>query len=98
MNLLIPLQQEERLLQFHISNLEYACGCDLTDVSAKNWDQNETYPQFAGKHMMVTGGYSELFAEMANELDVRLNSEVNIVCTQLLGSFHTYRFRLLLSK
>ena len=74
---LIPLQQEERLLQFHISNLEYACGSDLTNVSAKNWDQNETYPQFVGKHMMVAGGYGELFTKMAEGLDVRLNSEVN---------------------
>ena len=56
------------------------------DVSAKNWDQNETYPQFAGKHMMVTGGYSELFNKMADELDVRLNSEVNINCVYEISS------------
>ena len=72
-------QQEERLLQFHISNLEYACGSDLTNVSAKNWDQNETYPQFVGKHMMVSGGYAELLAKMAEGVNVRRNSEVSLL-------------------
>ena len=32
---------EMKLLDFHISNLEYACGSSLANVSALNWDQNE---------------------------------------------------------
>ncbi len=32
---------EEKVLQFHLSNLEYACGSNLSQVSARSWDHNE---------------------------------------------------------
>jgi len=51
---------ELKLLEFHISNLEYACGADLSQVSALNWDQNEQFPQFQGDHTIMTHGFSSI--------------------------------------
>ncbi|XP_046577845.1 lysine-specific histone demethylase 1B-like isoform X2 [Haliotis rubra] len=70
-------KQEEQVLQFHISNLEYACGGSLKNVSALSWDQNEALPQFAGSHVFVKGGYSQVLNKMAEGLDVRLNHHVS---------------------
>ncbi|XP_046376343.1 lysine-specific histone demethylase 1B-like [Haliotis rufescens] len=70
-------KQEEQVLQFHISNLEYACGGSLNNVSALSWDQNEALPQFAGSHIFVKGGYSQVLNKMAEGLDVRLNHHVS---------------------
>ena len=65
------------MLEFHISNLEYACGCDLRTVSAINWDQNEAFPQFGGDHIMLSGGYSAVMDSLAVNLKVHLNTKVS---------------------
>ncbi|XP_022088783.1 lysine-specific histone demethylase 1B-like [Acanthaster planci] len=67
---------ENRLLQFHISNLEYACGCNLSKVSSLHWDQNETFAQFAGDHTLLPDGYSAIFNQLAEGLDIRLGQAV----------------------
>ncbi|XP_071804678.1 lysine-specific histone demethylase 2-like [Asterias amurensis] len=67
---------ENRLLQFHISNLEYACGCNLSKVSSLHWDQNENFAQFAGDHALLTDGYSAIFSQLAEGLDIRLQQPV----------------------
>ena len=69
-------QDENLLLQFHISNLEYACGCDLGQASALHWDQNEAFPQFTGVHSMISEGYSAVLERLSQGLDVRLNTVV----------------------
>lgn len=75
--LAVVFQEENLLLQFHVSNLEYACGCELSQVSALQWDQNEVYPQFMGQHSMIKDGYSALLHKLAEGLNIRLETEVS---------------------
>ena len=67
---------EEGLLQFHVSNLEYACGGSLDKVSAMLWDQNEDYPQFHGPPVLLQDGYTKIIESLADGLNVVTNSEV----------------------
>ncbi|XP_064596763.1 LOW QUALITY PROTEIN: lysine-specific histone demethylase 1B-like [Liolophura sinensis] len=69
-------EEETQALQFHISNLEFACGAPLDKVSALYWDQNESFPQFAGSHVFIQGWHSKILTTVADGLDVRLNTEV----------------------
>ncbi|XP_078584819.1 lysine-specific histone demethylase 2-like [Branchiostoma floridae x Branchiostoma japonicum] len=69
-------EAETRLMQFHIGNLEYACGSDLKQVSSVNWDQNEMFAQFAGDHTLIGDGYGILLQKLSEGLDIRLNQEV----------------------
>ncbi|XP_043921209.1 lysine-specific histone demethylase 1B [Protopterus annectens] len=70
---------EEKVLQFHISNLEYACGSNLKQVSSLYWDHNEFFAQFAGDHTLLTAGYSTLITKLAEGLDIRLNMPVQSI-------------------
>ncbi|TRY56568.1 hypothetical protein DNTS_008400 [Danionella cerebrum] len=70
---------EEKLLQFHLSNLEYNCGSTLDQVSARSWDHNECFAQFAGDHMLLTGGLSSALDKLAEGLDIRLSTPVEHV-------------------
>lgn len=67
------------MLQFHLSNLEYACGSNLHQVSARSWDHNEFFAQFAGDHTLLTPGYSVVIEKLAEGLDIRLKSPVQKV-------------------
>ncbi|KAK6959971.1 lysine-specific histone demethylase 1B-like isoform X1 [Biomphalaria glabrata] len=70
------LQEEERLIDFHHSSLEYACGTSLDKVSALHWDQNELLPQFGGPHMKLTQGFGSVLTKLGEGLDIRLNTKV----------------------
>ena len=70
---------EMKLLDFHINNLEYACGATLSNVSALNWDQNERFPQFQGDHTIVTYGFSDILERLAKPLNIRYNTPVDTV-------------------
>ncbi|EPY73572.1 lysine-specific histone demethylase 1B isoform 1 [Camelus ferus] len=70
---------EEQVLQFHLSNLEYACGSSLHQVSACSWDHNEFFAQFAGDHTLLTPGYSVIIEKLAEGLDIRLRSPVQSI-------------------
>ncbi|CAG6021274.1 unnamed protein product, partial [Menidia menidia] len=64
---------EEKVLQFHLSNLEYACGSTLDQVSARSWDHNEFFAQFSGDHTLLTRGYSVLLNKLAEGLEIHRN-------------------------
>ncbi|XP_077209162.1 lysine-specific histone demethylase 2 [Paroedura picta] len=70
---------EEKVLQFHLSNLEYACGSNLHKVSARSWDHNEFFAQFAGDHTLLSSGYSAIMEKMAEGLDIRLKAPVRSI-------------------
>ncbi|CAM4641296.1 unnamed protein product [Leuciscus chuanchicus] len=70
---------EEKVLHFHLSNLEYACGSTLDQVSARSWDHNECFAQFSGDHTLLTDGYSSVLHNLAQGLDIRLNTAVQHV-------------------
>ncbi|XP_073422202.1 lysine-specific histone demethylase 2 isoform X2 [Dendrobates tinctorius] len=70
---------EEKVLQFHLSNLEYACGTNLHNVSARSWDHNEFFAQFAGDHTMLTSGYSIITDKMAEGLNIHFKSPVKSI-------------------
>ncbi|KAG8004905.1 Lysine-specific histone demethylase 1B, partial [Nibea albiflora] len=67
---------EEKVLQFHLSNLEYACGSTLDQVSARSWDHNEFFAQFSGDHTLLTKGYSLLLHKLGEGLDIRTKCPV----------------------
>uniref|UniRef100_T1IIN9 SWIRM domain-containing protein n=1 Tax=Strigamia maritima TaxID=126957 RepID=T1IIN9_STRMM len=73
------ISDEKALLDFHIGNLEYACGSDLSNLSTLHWDQNEAYPQFAGEHALLHCGYSALLNKFADGLDIKLDTLVTAV-------------------
>eukprot|EP00112_Aurelia_sp_Birch-Aquarium-sp1_P011993 Seg2517.4 transcript_id=Seg2517.4/GoldUCD/mRNA.D3Y31 product="Lysine-specific histone demethylase 1B" protein_id=Seg2517.4/GoldUCD/D3Y31 len=69
-------EEEKCLLQFHLANLEYACGASLQDVSALHWNQNESMVQFSGEHSWVEKGFGPLIERLSRGLDMKLNCQV----------------------
>lgn len=47
-------------------------------VSARSWDHNEFFAQFAGDHTLLNSGYSAIIEKMAEGLDIRLKVPVSI--------------------
>ncbi|XP_056597117.1 lysine-specific histone demethylase 2 [Triplophysa dalaica] len=70
---------EEKVFHFHLSNLEYACGNTLDQVSARSWDHNECFAQFSGDHTLLPGGYELVLHKLAQGLDIRLKTAVQCV-------------------
>uniref|UniRef100_A0A4W4HBL8 [histone-H3]-N(6),N(6)-dimethyl-L-lysine(4) FAD-dependent demethylase n=1 Tax=Electrophorus electricus TaxID=8005 RepID=A0A4W4HBL8_ELEEL len=70
---------EEKVLQFHLSNLEYACASPLDQVSARSWDHNEFFAQFTGDHTLLTQGYSTPLHHLAQGLDIHFNRPVQAI-------------------
>ncbi|ESO94098.1 hypothetical protein LOTGIDRAFT_145165, partial [Lottia gigantea] len=69
-------EEEEKILQFHLSNLEYACGASLSRVSTLNWDHNESQPQFTGDVVILKDGYSKILEKLSENLDIQYNTQV----------------------
>lgn len=72
-------ESEKRLLDFHLSNLEFACGASLDLVSSFNWDHNDNFPQFTGCHALLSDGYMSMLSPLARGFDIQLDSVVKHV-------------------
>lgn len=70
---------EDKLLQFHLGNLEFSCAAPLSKVSSVSWDQNEEFPQFSGDHTLLHNGFGILLSNLAQNLDIRLQFKVKEV-------------------
>ncbi|KAH8026549.1 hypothetical protein HPB51_021443 [Rhipicephalus microplus] len=75
----VEKEEESNVLQFHIGNLEYACGAHLREVSALQWDQNERFPQFSGQHALVPDGFGCLMQALAEGLHIRYGHKVTAI-------------------
>ena len=77
-------QLENKLLQFHLGNLEFSCAAPLSKVSLLSWDQNEAFPQFSGDHTLLQHGFGALLNNLAQNMDIKLQYEVRPQVTDLL--------------
>ena len=75
-HMLFIFQLEDKLLQFHLGNLEFSCAAPLNKVSSLSWDQNEAFPQFSGDHTLLQNGFGVLLKNLAQGLDITFNCEV----------------------
>ncbi|EFO96525.1 CRE-AMX-1 protein [Caenorhabditis remanei] len=66
----------EKLLDFHLGNLEFSCGTAVENLSAKEYDHNEKFGNFAGEHAVILDGAQTIIEYLARGLDIRLNSPI----------------------
>ena len=71
-------EQEVRVMNWHIANLEYGCGAELDKVSLPFWDQDDVFA-FGGDHCLLPHGYERMSKALATGLDVRLGCPVEAV-------------------
>lgn len=67
---------EESLLHFHMSNLEFACGSNLANISSLYWDQNEDSPQFRGPLVLIQDDFGKILDKLADGIHIVKNAEV----------------------
>ena len=71
-------QRELEIMYWHITNLEYGCAADLSELSLQHWDQDDPYG-FQGAHLFLKDGYASIVKELAQDIDIRLRHQVTRV-------------------
>lgn len=70
--------EDQRVLDWHFANLEFATAASLKQLSLQHWDQDDDY-QFTGPQIAIKNGYACIPYSLAAGLDVRLNMAVRSV-------------------
>lgn len=70
--------EDQRVLDWHFANLEFATAACLKHLSVQHWDQDDDY-QFTGPQIAIKNGYACIPYSLAAGLDVRLNMAVREV-------------------
>jgi lysine-specific histone demethylase 1 len=71
-------EQEKRMLQWNLKNVEYALGANVRDLSMRFWDIDEKHA-FEGDHVLLRQGYSTVAEYMLQELEKREN-RFQLIC------------------
>ncbi|XP_033116780.1 lysine-specific histone demethylase 1A-like [Anneissia japonica] len=69
---------DRQILDWHFANLEFANATPLSTLSLKHWDQDDDF-EFSGNHLTVRNGYSCVPVALAETLDIKLNTIVRHV-------------------
>ena len=70
--------EDQRVLDWHFANLEFATASSLKNLSVQHWDQDDDY-QFTGPQLAIKNGYACIPYSLAADVDVRLNMAVRSV-------------------
>ena len=68
---------ESQLFEWHVSNLEYANGCNINSLSALFWDQDDTFVDSENCHLVLQNGNSILVEALARGLDIKYEHAVS---------------------
>ena len=58
---------EDRLLQWHVANIEYSTAADVNDLSLRHWDQDDK-TAFEGSHCVIREGFGAVVEWLANKV------------------------------
>lgn len=72
-----------RLLYWHVANLEYGCAGDINSLSLVSWDEDDPH-LLRGDHVLLKSGYQPLVDGMAEGLtrNVKMGSPVTSIVVQ----------------
>jgi len=71
-----PLSDEaKRLLDWHVSHLEYSLNENIDKVSCSDFDQDDVY-RFSGNHVMVNEGMGSIVACLSSGLNIQFEQPV----------------------
>eukprot|EP00894_Picocystis_sp_ML_P004140 jgi/Pico_ML_1/54657/g544.t1 len=65
---------EQKLIDWHYANLEYANAAPLGNLSLGKWDQDDPF-DVIGEHCFLAGGNARLIQELAKADDSRVLGE-----------------------
>lgn len=69
---------EQKLIDWHYANLEYANAAPLGNLSLGKWDQDDPF-DVIGEHCFLAGGNARLIQELAKGVPIYYNSKVDCV-------------------
>lgn len=71
-------KQEQRVFNWHLSNLEYSVNSDLCEVRNSGWDADDPFG-LLGAHCLVAGGMGIVTESLACEIDISYNKPVQCI-------------------
>uniref|UniRef100_A0A7S3XDU6 SWIRM domain-containing protein n=1 Tax=Picocystis salinarum TaxID=88271 RepID=A0A7S3XDU6_9CHLO len=69
---------EQKLIDWHYANLEYANAAPLSNLSLGKWDQDDPF-DVIGEHCFLAGGNARLVGELLQGVPIYYNSKVDCI-------------------